>query len=52
MSVSDCEEGKRLLKAATQAHAGSEAREEFLQHIKLCLVCKAHRSVIPNPSNF
>jgi hypothetical protein len=42
MSVCDCEEGKRLLKAATEPNPGSVARETFLEHIRHCPVCNAH----------
>jgi hypothetical protein len=46
MSTSDCEEGKRLLKAATKPAtkpaAGSQARDAYIDHIKQCRVCNAH----------
>jgi hypothetical protein len=42
MSTSDCEEGKRLLKAATTPTAGSQARDAYIDHIKHCRVCNAH----------
>jgi hypothetical protein len=41
MGVCDCEEGQRLLKAATQPNPGLVAREAFLEHIKNCPVCNA-----------
>jgi hypothetical protein len=41
MCVSDCAEGKRLLKAATQPNPRSVAREAFLEHIKHCHLCNA-----------
>jgi hypothetical protein len=49
MSVCDCEEGKRLLKAAAQPDSESVVREAFLEHIKNCPVCSAgveHRTVL------
>lgn len=36
MGLSDCEEGKRLLKAAAQPNSKSVAREAFLKHITRC----------------
>ena len=39
MCVSDCAEGKRLLKAATFTPALRGARDAFLQHIKQCSIC-------------
>lgn len=41
MSVCDCEEGNRLLKAASRPNSGSVAREAFLEHIKQCPLCNA-----------
>jgi hypothetical protein len=41
MCVSDCAEGKRLLKAATQTNPGSVARDAFLEHVKQCPLCNS-----------
>ena len=46
MSVSDCEEGKRLLKAASQPNPGSVAREAFLEHVKHCPICNSSMSSV------
>lgn len=42
MCVSDCEEGQRLLQAATEPNPGSMARDAFLEHIKHCSLCNPH----------
>jgi hypothetical protein len=39
MGLSDCEEGKRLLKAAAKPNRESAVREAFVQHINRCHVC-------------
>jgi hypothetical protein len=41
MSLSDCEEGKRLLKAAAQPNSEAVVREAFLKHIHRCHLCNA-----------
>jgi len=41
MGISDCEEGKRLLKAAAQPNSASSEREAFLEHINRCHLCNA-----------
>jgi hypothetical protein len=39
MGLSDCEEGKQLLKAAAQSNSEPVAREAFLIHINRCHLC-------------
>jgi hypothetical protein len=43
MCVSDCAEGKELLKAAAQASAPPEARDAFVDHIRHCSACNPGR---------
>ena len=43
MGVSDCEEGKLMLKAAAQPNSELLVREAFLEHIKHCHLCNAGR---------
>jgi hypothetical protein len=42
MGLSDCEEGKRLLKAAAQPNCESVVREAFVKHINRCHLCNAY----------
>jgi hypothetical protein len=42
MCVSDCAEGRRLLKAGAEAAAPPEARDTFINHVKNCPVCKKY----------
>jgi hypothetical protein len=46
VSVSDCAEGTRLLKAASQPNSRSVTREAFLEHIKHCPVCHPSNSIV------
>jgi len=39
MGLSDCEEGKQLLKAAAQPNSEPVAREAFLKHLNRCHLC-------------